>query len=212
MGSTPPTPSLIDPTRADIKSAKAIIEDLLYLTPTRRLLYVTDMRRNQPSRTLEHLSCFLPGLLALGAHTLALPASTRETHAWAARGLAETCWVTYADMRSGLGPDEVAMAATGPAGEEGARWVDALAQWQRHGAAGTLPPGVGEARAERDRSRRDYTLRKAAYLLRPEVRGCLAAPRLVLSAAAGDRELLHHVAHNGRAQVARAWLGCFRSH
>lgn len=101
----------------DLASAKGIIDHLLHLTPDRELLYVTDASSGPtyfPSHTLEHLSCFLPGLLALGVHSLPesiLNGTDRELHAWAAEGLAETCWATYADTPTGLGPDEVSMKA-----------------------------------------------------------------------------------------------------
>ncbi|TFY73008.1 hypothetical protein EWM64_g11004, partial [Hericium alpestre] len=55
-----------------IRSANNIISTLLYLTPNRNLLYVTDahMPHASPSHTFEHLSCFLSGVLALGANTV----------------------------------------------------------------------------------------------------------------------------------------------
>ncbi|TDL23978.1 seven-hairpin glycosidase [Rickenella mellea] len=98
-----------------VTQANLIIENLLYLSPKRNLLYVTDVWMNPtgpyaPSRKFEHLSCFLPGLLALGAYTLpdhALPPSQRERHWWAAKGLTRTCWLMYHDQPTGLGPEEV---------------------------------------------------------------------------------------------------------
>ncbi|KAJ2930958.1 hypothetical protein H1R20_g6105, partial [Candolleomyces eurysporus] len=100
-----------------LNSTNAIIEHLLHLTPKRKLLYVTDLLSESPTHRLEHLSCFLPGLFALGVQTLPediLPAKTRDRHLWAAQGLAETCWITYADTKTGLGPDEVTMEAWPP--------------------------------------------------------------------------------------------------
>ncbi|KAJ3501629.1 hypothetical protein NMY22_g18861 [Coprinellus aureogranulatus] len=72
--------------RADKKNLEAylrttsyILTNLLYLSPKRGLLYATDAANpssdnptGKPSHTHEHLSCFLPGLLALGMHTLPL--------------------------------------------------------------------------------------------------------------------------------------------
>ncbi|KIY68900.1 glycoside hydrolase family 47 protein [Cylindrobasidium torrendii FP15055 ss-10] len=132
-----------------IRATTQIITNLMYVSPTRHLLYVTDTRDSllngtpKPSQTMEHLSCFLPGLFALGVHTLpwdnldrlgfnldALAAESgldgiagegyrrlnaydlKKVHVWAAEGLAETCWVMYADQRSGLAPDEVVMPAS----------------------------------------------------------------------------------------------------
>ncbi|KAI0955388.1 hypothetical protein AcW1_006986 [Taiwanofungus camphoratus] len=119
-----------------LRTTNHILTHLLYLSDSRDLLYVTDSSRGSflPSHRFEHLSCFLPGLLALGAHTLDLslddldpatlgPEGLRSykllqdydlpsLHRWAAEGLATTCWMLYADQPSGLGPDEVYMQPT----------------------------------------------------------------------------------------------------
>ncbi|KAH6881195.1 glycoside hydrolase [Coprinopsis sp. MPI-PUGE-AT-0042] len=92
-----------------LETMKSIIDNLLYVSPTRGLLYVTDLQVEypytpagaeddiinpdgstktnadgtprtkspqkpniRPSHKLEHLSCFLPGLLALGAYQIPL--------------------------------------------------------------------------------------------------------------------------------------------
>ncbi|KAG8891372.1 hypothetical protein FRB99_003638, partial [Tulasnella sp. 403] len=92
-----------------INAANGIIYNLLYISPNRHLLYATDIPSSLPTGKLEHLTCFLPGLLALGVHTLHEHLSLRErrTHMYAAEGLAQTCWLLYADAVTGLGPDEV---------------------------------------------------------------------------------------------------------
>jgi hypothetical protein len=82
-----------------MQSANGIIDRLLYLSPTRELLYVTDANRGKPSGTFEHLSCFLGGLFALGAANIP---NAPPTHRWAAEGLTHTCWIMYADQPSGL--------------------------------------------------------------------------------------------------------------
>ena len=114
-----------------MRTTTGILTTLFYITPKRGLLYVTDVAHTQtkavPSRKFEHLSCFLPGLLALGVHTLppsafrlpdGLPANVteelshhnlRELHMMAAEGLAESCWLMYADEPSGLGPEVTLM-------------------------------------------------------------------------------------------------------
>ncbi|KAH9893326.1 seven-hairpin glycosidase [Cubamyces lactineus] len=153
-----------------LRDAEAIIKNLLYITPNRQLLYVTDTINSKPSHTFEHLSCFLPGLLALGAHTLALSDRDRELHKWAAQGLAYTCWLTYADQATGLGPDEMHMTHM-PADEahpHGGRWFDLVAEWEQMGRPGGVPPGLAEAPPAKDSSERDYHAMKTAYLLRPE--------------------------------------------
>ncbi|EEB94866.1 hypothetical protein MPER_06255 [Moniliophthora perniciosa FA553] len=102
-----------------LQASHAIIHNLLYLPPDRDFLYVTDTHftpsnkshPHSPSHNFEHLSCFLPGLLALGHATLKesdFPsADERELHLWAAEGLAYACWLSYADQKTGLGPDEM---------------------------------------------------------------------------------------------------------
>ncbi|TRM60794.1 glycoside hydrolase family 47 protein [Schizophyllum amplum] len=211
-----------------IRTATQLITELMYISPTRHLLYVTDKVPSRTSHTaqishrFEHLSCFLPGLLALGVQELPLddidfmdafdkdhPAqraqweklrgfSLRDVHLWAAQGLAQTCWLSYADMPTGLGPDEMLFYTNMP--EQGAwgggwfapktaaggarpmtrtgggtLWVDALRSWKRSGARG-VPPGVGDKTpvvySKEDRVRgafgRDYSIKKDEYLLRPE--------------------------------------------
>ena len=76
-----------------------IIDNLLYLSPKRQLLYVTDIPTGpggMPTNKQEHLSCFAPGIIALSAKYLPLgSAFDKKTYRkWmgAAKGLAKTCW------------------------------------------------------------------------------------------------------------------------
>ena len=199
----------------------------MYLSPNRHLLYVTDTIHPtnegyaHTSHVFEHLSCFLPGLLALGAHTLPLDNlrsagidlrsltednqygfagrnhrrvsnwNLKQLHMWAAEGLAQTCWLSYADQPTGLGPDEMQIQGqiklVWNAKEElwihndiGLHWLDAMEKWKQAGSH-SAPPGVGfkspvhvsfhETTTRRGR-KRDYLARKPDYLLRPEVCGC----------------------------------------
>lgn len=113
----------------------------------------------------------------------------KKLHLWAAEGLAQTCWLTYADQPSGLGPDEVVMRSVSSkemwdavgnqwrTKDVSALWVDSMKKWKESGSRG-MPPGVAEKKpvvyTEDERvagtSRgRDYSVKKAGYLLRPEV-------------------------------------------
>ncbi|EIW86899.1 glycoside hydrolase family 47 protein [Coniophora puteana RWD-64-598 SS2] len=156
-----------------LKSIRTIINELFYLSPTRNLLYVTDVsQKEKPSYKLEHLSCFLAGLLALGAHTLDLPDSDAQMHRWAAQGLAHTCYITYADSVTGLGPDEVQFNLPQP--ENGnileitsGRWVEAVDKWMKEGSPGGVPPGLVMAKPVKD-GEKDYAPRSRRYHLRPE--------------------------------------------
>ncbi|KAJ6538435.1 glycoside hydrolase [Mycena vulgaris] len=150
-----------------LRAVESIIDTLLYVTPKRKLLYVTDVNSGVPSFKFEHLSCFLPGLLALGVHTLDLPLPTKELHAWAAEGIATTCWLSYADQASGLGPDEMTMTRP-PGPYTDGKWTTLLAKWEAAGRPGGLPPGLGRAKPERSEAARDYRADKLTYLLRPE--------------------------------------------
>ena len=209
--------------QSDLRATTQIITQLLYLSPQRGLLYVTDTSTSTyndpgvPSHIFEHLSCFLPGLLALGAHTLPLDRlvglginlahlgnetlyghagkayhrlskyDLKELHLWAAEGLAQTCYLTYADSATGLGPDEIAMngyygapqvkGGSGKGTKEPKLWIDALDSWTRSSRKG-LVPGLENKKpivyTEKQRLRgrgrgRDYVMRKTDYLLRPEV-------------------------------------------
>ncbi|KAG8997169.1 hypothetical protein FRB93_000455 [Tulasnella sp. JGI-2019a] len=152
-----------------LRATKGIIENLLYISYERQLLFVTDIDGypSQPSYIFEHLSCFLPGLFALGAHTLSLPATQKQLHLWIAEGLANTCYLTYMDQRSSLGPDEMQFWMNSE------KWYPKYKKWLKSSSArrasGNLPPGVvKEPRVEKQLSRRDYSNRKHTYLLRPE--------------------------------------------
>lgn len=147
----------------DVRDVSSIIRNLLYVTPNRHLLYVTDMQGSSPTHTFEHLSCFLPGLLALGAHTLPLSPRDRQLHQWAAQGLAYTCWITYADQATGLGPDEMSMT-------HGTKWLEEVESWEEQGRPGGVPPGLAETPAiPGTGTQKDYIAVKPGYLLRPEV-------------------------------------------
>lgn len=186
-----------------LKFTTFVINNLLFVSPERHLLYVTDLRltRGAPSGVLEHLSCFLPGLLALGAHLLPLddlPSlgidfvglaanlspedlegyvtvsnyNLGKLHMWAAKGLAETCYLTYADQPSGLCPDEVLFVPGG------VPWMEVMEKWRKHGGRPPIP-GLGKkepvviAESEQDSRykkhiKMDYWMRDGSYKLRPE--------------------------------------------
>ncbi|KAJ7708869.1 glycoside hydrolase [Mycena rosella] len=150
-----------------LRAVDSIIDTLLYVTPNRKLLYVTDANSGVPTFKFEHLSCFLPGMLALGVHTLDLPPHTKELHAWAAEGIATTCWLSYADQASGLGPDEMTMTQP-PAPYTDGKWTTLLTKWEADGRPGGVPPGLGNSKTESTDATRDYRADKSAYLLRPE--------------------------------------------
>jgi mannosyl-oligosaccharide alpha-1,2-mannosidase len=114
-----------------------IIRNLLYLSTKRNLLYVTEISGfGTVTGNMEHLSCYLPGVLALGAHLLdpdhAMPGAddqitpsrvrrrapvpfnhkkdiknTLDIHMRAAIGLGYTCWRMYDDTETGIGAEVI---------------------------------------------------------------------------------------------------------
>jgi mannosyl-oligosaccharide alpha-1,2-mannosidase len=145
----------------------AILDHLTYVTPTRHLLYVTDayvdaVGEFAPSHTFEHLTCFFPGVLALGVATLP---DVPRTHMWAARGLAYTCGSLYADSQTGLSPDEVTMLAEAKPAD--GLWSRHLERWEQSGSHGD-PPGVQPPPPPENDTTRDYLPLRRGYILRPE--------------------------------------------
>jgi len=159
-----------DPKRLDmhLKAVNGIIRNLLFLSPRRNLLYVSDIKNGVLSGKFEHLSCFLPGLLALGLETLDLSDEDRELHIWAAEGLAHSCWLMYADQTSGLGPECVVMNAF-PTDWKDGLWIKHVDNWRQSGRPGGTPPGIRDAAAPaKIGDDKDYYLKTSSYLSRPE--------------------------------------------
>jgi hypothetical protein len=173
-----------------MEAAAGILDNLLLLSASRSLLYADDITRGKHSGKFEHLTCFLPGLLALG--TYSIPSSefpvyaTADKHMAAAMGLGETCYSLYAESPLGLAADEVQFPAPsrivkgqkpGPKS-----WAEEYAKWTENAAEGTdAPPGskpLDPLTADRGR---EWTIRKPDYRLRPEVCLVLLASRSVLS-------------------------------
>ena len=168
-----------------MQTTNTVLSSLVYVSSRRGLLYVTDASPlNNASHQFEHLSCFFPGLLALGVHTL--PNTTfdiserpstshgndvnelkyydwKELHLLAAQGLAESCYQMYEDQPTGLGPDIVQFNG-------GELWMNKLRKWRRGGRKGS-PPGIGAKKVGEVRHGiDDYSIISKKYLLRPEVR------------------------------------------
>lgn len=201
---------------AVLKATSGVIENLLFLSPTRHLLYVSDIEHGRLTGKFEHLACFFPGLLALAAATLDLSKSDHELYMWAAEGLAHSCWIMYADQESGLGPELVRMDMW-PGDSRRGRWVDHVDEWQRVGRPGNKPPGVRDlAPPVKAGEHKDYILEVGTYFSRPEVpfyifRLSFMADLAVLCLDAG--KYVCDVAHDRRYQVARTRLGdlgCYR--
>ncbi|KAJ1980163.1 hypothetical protein H4R35_001220 [Dimargaris xerosporica] len=114
--------------------------------------YLPELRGNRVDPKMHHLTCFAPGMLALGSHFM----GARDDMDIAKR-LMETCAKFYRDTATGLGPESVKfnleLAFDGTPGSNG---TDAM-------AAGEL--SAAEVADFRDRG---YTIENQSYLLRPE--------------------------------------------
>jgi hypothetical protein len=100
----------------------------------------------------------------------------KDLHLWAAKGIAETCYLTYVDQPSGLGPDEIVFS------QQGELWMDRVDKWWKSGKVSGTPPGLEDNKkpiviSEHERyqgtikmQQREYDVSKRGYLLRPEVR------------------------------------------
>ncbi|KAJ7308109.1 hypothetical protein JRQ81_008617 [Phrynocephalus forsythii] len=83
-----------------VKSIEGVKAHLLRKSQPKGLTFVGELAHGRFSNKMDHLVCFLPGALALGAHN-GLPAD----HMTLAAELAETCYQMYAQVETGLSPE-----------------------------------------------------------------------------------------------------------
>ncbi|XP_068454994.1 mannosidase, alpha, class 1B, member 1b isoform X2 [Clinocottus analis] len=85
-----------------LQAIEGVKKNLLHKSSPHGLTFVGEISHGQFSPKMDHLVCFLPGTLALGAHN-GLPAD----HMDLAKELMETCYQMYAQMETGLSPEIV---------------------------------------------------------------------------------------------------------
>ncbi|CAL8248415.1 unnamed protein product [Merluccius merluccius] len=85
-----------------LQAIEGVKKNLLQKSTPSGLTFVGELSHGQFSPKMDHLVCFLPGTLALGAHH-GLP----EDHLELAQRLMETCYQMYAQMETGLSPEIV---------------------------------------------------------------------------------------------------------
>ncbi|XP_048368805.1 endoplasmic reticulum mannosyl-oligosaccharide 1,2-alpha-mannosidase [Sphaerodactylus townsendi] len=85
-----------------VKGIEGVKMHLLRKSQPKRLTFVGELAHGRFSAKMDHLVCFLPGALALGAHN-GLPTD----HLDLAIELAETCHQMYAQVETGLSPEIV---------------------------------------------------------------------------------------------------------
>ncbi|KAM8886145.1 mannosidase, alpha, class 1B, member 1b isoform 2-T2 [Spinachia spinachia] len=85
-----------------LQAIDGVKKNLLQKSSPNGLTFVGEITHGQFSPKMDHLVCFLPGILALGAHN-GLPAD----HMDLAKQLMETCYQMYIQMETGLSPEIV---------------------------------------------------------------------------------------------------------
>uniref|UniRef100_A0A8C8GIT2 alpha-1,2-Mannosidase n=1 Tax=Oncorhynchus tshawytscha TaxID=74940 RepID=A0A8C8GIT2_ONCTS len=85
-----------------LEAIEGVKKHLLRTSGPRKLTFVGELNHNRFNPKMDHLVCFLPGTLALGAHN-GLP----EDHMELALQLMETCHQMYIQMETGLSPEIV---------------------------------------------------------------------------------------------------------
>jgi mannosyl-oligosaccharide alpha-1,2-mannosidase len=83
---------------------------LLRTTPS-QMEYVAEWHGNGPVHKMDHLACFVPGMLALGAYTakdgVGSGTENVQRDLQNAKALAYTCWQMYEQQKTGLAPEYV---------------------------------------------------------------------------------------------------------
>ncbi|KAF4694927.1 Mannosyl-oligosaccharide 1,2-alpha-mannosidase IB [Perkinsus olseni] len=79
------------------------IEKMIFTTDG-GLTFIGELRGGMPNHRMEHLTCFVPGNLILGARTLPRERVDPRWEKWA-RDITETCHQMYARSKTGLGPE-----------------------------------------------------------------------------------------------------------
>eukprot|EP00055_Hartaetosiga_balthica_P007031 m.23646 g.23646 ORF g.23646 m.23646 type:complete len:582 (-) comp5568_c0_seq2:85-1830(-) len=85
-----------------LEAIEGVKKHLLHRTKTDNLLYIGELLNNNPSPKMDHLVCFMPGTLALGAYH-GLP----HDHLDIAKELIHTCNEMYVRQPTGLAPEIV---------------------------------------------------------------------------------------------------------
>ncbi|XP_062240845.1 mannosidase, alpha, class 1B, member 1b [Platichthys flesus] len=85
-----------------LQAIEGIKKNMLQKSSPNGLTFIGEVSHGQFSTKMDHLVCFLPGTLALGAHN-GLPAD----HMDLAKQLMETCYQMYVQMETGLSPEIV---------------------------------------------------------------------------------------------------------
>ncbi|RLW00351.1 hypothetical protein DV515_00008990 [Chloebia gouldiae] len=84
------------------RAIEGVKKHLLQRSEPKKLTFVGELAHGHFSAKMDHLVCFLPGTLALGAHN-----GLADDHMKLAETLIETCYQMYAQVETGLSPEIV---------------------------------------------------------------------------------------------------------
>ena len=91
------------------KAMEGMHNELEQRTTPSGLTYVADKNSNKMDYKMDHLACFLGGLLALGAYTdpLGLDSERAQRDLRTGKALTYTCYQMYARMNTGISPEYI---------------------------------------------------------------------------------------------------------
>nr|XP_033817440.1 endoplasmic reticulum mannosyl-oligosaccharide 1,2-alpha-mannosidase [Geotrypetes seraphini] len=92
-----------------MQAIEGVKKNLLRKSIPKKLTFVGELAHNRFSAKMDHLVCFLPGTLALGAHN-----GLAAEHMDLAKALLETCYQMYTQIETGLSPEIVHFNLHGP--------------------------------------------------------------------------------------------------
>ena len=91
------------------ESINSMHKELLHKSTPSGLWYIADLHGKRYDEKMDHLVCFMGGLLGLGAYTdpLGLESERAQRDLKTARALTYTCYQMYARMKTGISPEFV---------------------------------------------------------------------------------------------------------
>ncbi|BDA46113.1 Mannosyl-oligosaccharide 1,2-alpha-mannosidase IA [Coccomyxa sp. Obi] len=105
-----------------VRAMDEMLRKLLFKNEESGYTYVAEFARvDVVKHKMDHLSCFIPAMLALGAHAGAVTGAKADKYLQVAEELTHTCWQMYHQMPSGLAPEYVEFGSSGMVTAEKAR-------------------------------------------------------------------------------------------
>mmetsp|Transcript_23810 Transcript_23810/g.66056 ORF Transcript_23810/g.66056 Transcript_23810/m.66056 type:complete len:630 (+) Transcript_23810:124-2013(+) len=91
-----------------VKAMDEMLERLIHKTTPSGFTYIAELSRSGGLvHKMDHLACFVPGMLALGVHHEAVSGAKGERYLQVAKDLTETCHQMYKRMPCGIAPEYI---------------------------------------------------------------------------------------------------------